>query len=104
MINPPYNYYDIADGVRVLILNSNHCDQCIHVVRALAALLMETGRIHCEVDIFAPMQEKSQGLARWNEEMISKCDYVIIPWMCKINLPTESNFFYMSMFTIIRCP
>ena len=86
--------------VSVFILNSNHCDRCIQVVHALAVLLVETGYIHCEVDIFAPMQEKSQGLARWTQEMISKSDYVIVPWMCEIN-PSKGNNTCKDMNTLI---
>ena len=65
----------------VFILNPNHCDLCTDVVHSLAVLLMKTGRIHCEVDIFAPMNERSQGMLKFTEEKISVCDYVIIPWM-----------------------
>ncbi len=81
-----------SENVRVFILNTNHCDQCIEVVQALAALLMETGYIHCDVDIFAPMKDKCQGLTRWTQEMIFNSDYVIIPWMCEMNPPKESKY------------
>ena len=80
--------------MRVFILNPNHCELCTEVVQTLAGLLMETGHIRCEVDIFAPMREKCQGLARWTQEMIFKCDYVIIPRMCEINQPNESKMFF----------
>ncbi|CAB3999807.1 partial [Paramuricea clavata] len=79
------------ENVKVFILNPNHCELCTGVVQTLAGLLMETGHIRCEVDIFAPMREKCQGLARYTQEMISKCDYVIIPWMCEINQPKENT-------------
>ena len=57
----------------------------------LAAVLIETGRIRCEVDIFVPMRERCQGPVIWNEKMILKSDYVIIPWMSEITEPKQGK-------------
>ena len=79
--------------MNVFILNSNHCDLCVDVVHKLGALLMETGRINCHIDMFARMHEKCEGLTRWTEDMISNSDHVIIPLICERTKPRESKMF-----------
>ncbi|XP_046854191.1 uncharacterized protein LOC124447328 [Xenia sp. Carnegie-2017] len=83
---------DPTGQVSVFILNPNHCDLCTDVVHSLAVLLMKTGRIHCEVDIFAPMNERSQGMLKFTEEKISICDYVIVPWMRRTHVSDGCTF------------
>lgn len=79
--------------MKVFILNPNHCNLCTEVVQALGLLLIETGHIHCDIDMFVPPREMCRGLASWTQDMILNSDYVIIPWMCEINPPKQGNHF-----------
>ena len=79
------------EGVKVLILNPHHCDLCTGVVHALGTLLIGTGHIDCEVDIFTPVRDMCDGLASWTQDMILSCDHVIIPWLCKVNAPNQGK-------------
>ena len=81
-----------SDNAKVFILNPNHCGECVEFVKKLGALLMMTGRIRCVIDMFVPMADKIQGPALWTQEMILKCDYVIIPWICEISSSRESKY------------
>lgn len=79
--------------MKVFILNSNHCDLCVDVVHRLGALLMGTGRIHCDIDMFATIHDRCEGLRRWTQAMISNSDHVIIPLICDITPPKKSKMF-----------
>ncbi|XP_028401252.1 coagulation factor V-like [Dendronephthya gigantea] len=78
-------------GVKVLILNPHHCNLCTGVVHALGTLLIKTGHIRCAVDIFTPVRDMCNGLTSWTQDMILNSDYVIIPWLCKVNPPRQDN-------------